>query len=220
MDFKNSVLVRVISILVIYFVLKYLGGSFGQTVLYPVSRLVTFLHELGHGIGALITGGSVLAIQINEDGSGFTKTMGGSRGIILMGGYIGSALMGNLLFYIGARKPKMAEFTLYGLAIAMIFTGIYWFNSMYTTGFLILFGLGLFLIANKTNFDREVLMFLGIACILYIIQDFNVGPSSDLNEYAKIFVVIPSHVWMYIWLFIALFLTFLNLKMVFKERKP
>ena len=216
---KNSILTRVIAVLIVYFLLKYFGGSFGQTVLYPVTRLVTFLHEFGHALGAIITGGSVLALQINEDGSGFTKTMGGSRAIILMGGYIGSALLGNLLFYIGARKPKLAQFTLYGLAIAMVFTAFYWFNSTYTTIFLVLFSIALYLIANKTNFDREVLMFLGLASILYIIQDFNVGPRSDLEKYAEIFVLIPANIWMYIWLFVALFLSFLNLKMVFKEKQ-
>ncbi len=215
---KNSILTRMIGVLAVYFLLRYFGGSFGRTVLYPVTQLVTFLHEFGHALGAILTGGSVEALQVNEDGSGFTITRGGWRSVVLMGGYIGSALLGNLLFYIGAKHHKLSRITLNVLAALMVFSSIFWFNSLYTTGFLILFAIGIYIIANRSNFAREVLMFFGLVSILYIIQDFNVGPRSDLQQYAKLFVVIPATVWMYIWLFIALILSFLNLRMVFKEK--
>ena len=97
---SDNLLVRFIGVLAIYLALVFLGGEVGKTILYPIHLLVTFLHELGHALGALITGGSVLALQVNEDGSGWTKTAGGNLGIILMGGYLGSALLGNILFYI------------------------------------------------------------------------------------------------------------------------
>ncbi len=135
--------------------------------------------------------------------------------VILMGGYLGSAILGNLLFYIGARGKKMANITTYLLAGFMIIAAILWFNSLYTTGFLLVFALVLYLIASKTSLDSELLMFLGLACILHIIQDFNVGPRSDLEKYAEIMPFIPVSVWMYLWLAVALFFTLINLRMVF-----
>ena len=66
----DNLLVRFIGVLAIYLALVFLGGDIGKTILYPIHLLVTFLHELGHALGALITGGSVLALQVNEDGSG------------------------------------------------------------------------------------------------------------------------------------------------------
>ena len=213
---NNSTLTRIILVLLAYFALKYLGGSFGRMVLYPITLFVTFLHEFGHALGAIITGGTVENLQINEDGSGFTTTRGGSRAIILMGGYLGSAILGNLLFYIGARKPKLATWTLYVLSAAMVLSAVKWFNSTYTTLLLVGFALFFFLLAKRSRFDQEVVMFLGLASILYIIQDFNVGPSSDLKAYAEIFVIVPAAAWMYIWLAIALVLTFFNLRMIFK----
>ena len=216
---NNSLLIRVIASLLVYFALYYYGGSFGEMVLYPVTRLVTFLHEFGHALGALITGGSVEGIQINPDGSGYTKTVGGSQSVILMGGYIGSALLGNLIFYIGARMERFAGITIYILAALMLFAGIVWFESMYSTGFLIAFSIGLYLLVSYTNFAREILMFLGLAAILYIIQDFNVGPSSDLKKYAELFIVIPASIWMYIWLGIVLLLFIANIRLIFKYNK-
>lgn len=203
--------------LTIYIGLRFFGGDIGRRILYPIQLLVTFLHEFGHAIGALITGGSVEKIQINQDGSGFTATVGGSRSIILMGGYIGSALFGNLLFFIGARAKPIVKPMLLILALSMISSGIFWYNSLFTTAFLLGFAAILIFLVFKTNFGREVLMFLGLSTILYIIQDFNVGPSSDLQKYAEIMKVLPPNVWMYIWLSIALLLFAFNLRILYKS---
>lgn len=203
----------------IYFGLTYYGGEYGRMILYPIRMLVTFLHEFGHAFGALITGGSVDSLEIRPNGSGVCWTAGGNRAIILMGGYIGSAIFGNLLFYIGTRNNNnIAKVTTYILAGIMLFASFFWFTSLFTTGLLVGFALLLYIIASKTSFDSDILMFFGLASILYIIQDFNVGPSSDLAQYAKIFVVIPAAMWMYIWLGVALLLFFWNIRMIFKEQ--
>ena len=136
--------------------------------------------------------------------------------IILMGGYLGSAIFGNLLFLIGAKSPRISNPVLGILGASMMFTSIYWFNSMFTSGFLIAFAFFLFIIVAKTQWAREVLMFLGLACIVYIIQDFNVGPSSDLNKYAEEMVFLPMQAWMYIWLGVVLILCYFNLKLIFR----
>jgi len=200
----------------IYFGLKFYGGDIGRRILYPITLLVTFLHEFGHGIGAVLTGGWVEEIQINKDGSGWTRSVGGSRGVIIMGGYLGSALFGNLLFYVGAKAQKLVKPMLILLVISMLVTGLYWFNSMFTTGVLLAFAVVLSFIAFKTNFGREVLMFIGLASIIYIIQDFNVGPKSDLNAYAEVMIFLPAAAWMYIWLAIAILLFLFNLRLLFK----
>lgn len=213
---KNNTLVRIIIILLIYLGIKIFGGDIGRMILKPINLFVTYLHEFGHALGAIITGGSVESLQVNEDGSGVTYTRGGSKSVILMGGYIGSAIFGNALFYIGAKKPKIAQFTIYTLATTMAVSAVVWFTSIYTTTFLLIFALALFFMASKTRLDRDILMFLGIASIIYIVQDFNVGPSSDLQAYAEHLVIIPKTVWMYIWLAIVLILCFFNFKMILK----
>lgn len=213
---QNSLLFRLLVITGIYIGLEYYGGEIGEKILYPITLLVTFLHELGHGFGTIITGGKVLHINIESSGAGSTLSQGGWRGVILMGGYIGSAVLGNLLFYIGARKENWAPITVNILCAMMVFTSVYWHGSMFATGFLIAFAIALSLIARFTRLDREILMFLGLASILYIIQDFNIGPSSDLEAYADHMVILPKVVWMYLWLGIALLLCFFNLRLIFR----
>ncbi|MEM8906412.1 MAG: M50 family metallopeptidase [Bacteroidota bacterium] len=215
---KNSLFLRMGGVLLIYFLIVYFGGSIGQQLMYPIVLLVTFLHEFGHALGALITGGEVVALQVSSDGSGFATTRGGNIAIILMGGYLGSAILGNLLLYIGAHGQRLAKITTYALAVFMVGSGILWFNSFYTTGFLLLFAFFLYFIAKNTNWDSELLMFLGLASILHIIQDFNVGPSSDLQKYAEVMPFLSQTGWMYLWLIIAVLLTLFNLQMVLKLR--
>lgn len=206
---------RVLVMLMAYLLLKFLGGSFGDLVLYPVTLLVTFLHEFGHAMGAILTGGSVEGLHIDSDGSGYTATRGGSPGIILVGGYVGSALFGNVLFRIGAKHHRLAQGTLLIMGAFMALAGLIWFESFESTLILWVFALSMAFIALRTNFDQDVLMFFGLAAVLYIIQDFNGGPSSDLAMFEKVVGLFPAQIWMYIWLGLVVLLTYWNMRGIF-----
>ncbi len=212
---NNNLIVRLIIVLLIYLAIKYFVPN-GGMILYPINLLVTFLHEFGHALGAVITGGDVVSLHINENGSGLCTTIGGNRPIILMGGYIGSAILGNILFYIGTKTPRFARIAMTVLAIAMAFSGLFWYGQMFTTGLLLAFSIIAILFAWKTDFSGNILMFLGLASIIHIIEDFNVGPTSDLEQYAKIFVLVPASVWMYVWLIIVVILFIFNMKWILK----
>ncbi len=215
---RNKLIYRVLAIVLVYIMLKFLGGSFGQMALYPVTLLVTFLHEFGHALGGILTGGRVAGLNIAADGSGYTTTVGGNRAVILMGGYLGSAVLGNLLFFIGARQRQLTQATLLVLAVLMALVAFFWFESFQSTGLLLVFAAILAFIAMKTTWDQDVLMFLGLAAVLYIIQDFNVGPSSDLAMYEQTVGIFPSKIWMYLWLALAGVLFYFNLKNIFRRR--
>ena len=215
---RSKILIRMILMLAIYFGLSYYGGEMGRKILYPIRLFVTFLHEFGHAIGAVITGGWVEEIQINADGSGWTRSANGNRAITIMGGYLGSALFGNLLFLIGARARPLVKPMLVLVILSMLVTGFYWYNSLFTTGVLLAFSAVLIFILLWTNWGAEVLMFLGLASVIYIIQDFNVGPRSDLKAYEEVMVILPAQVWMYIWLAVAVLLLIFNLKILFSVK--
>ena len=208
---------RVLLALLVYLLLVVLGGPTGRLLLYPVTMLVAFLHEFGHALGAIVTGGTVEHLQVSMDGSGYTVTKGGDPAVILMGGYLGSAVLGNLLFYFGARKPDLSHHTLLILSGLMLLAGLLWFRSVQGTVLLWVFALGLGYIALRTKWSGDVLMFFGLTTVLYIIRDFNNGPQSDLDMYSQIVGFFPSAVWMYIWLAIALGLSLWNIHLVFRR---
>jgi hypothetical protein len=89
----NQTLLKTLAFITIYLLLRFAGGGFGEKILYPINMLVTFLHELGHATGALLSGGKMKSMDINLDGSGLTTTLGGSTAITLVSGYIGSAIL-------------------------------------------------------------------------------------------------------------------------------
>ncbi len=216
MENNNPILVRLFLVILAYLGIKYLVPN-GNTILYPINLLVTFLHEFGHAMGAILTGGSVEDLNIRADSSGYCKSLGGNIAVILMGGYIGSAIFGNLLFYFGTKKPNYARITLIVLSCAMLFASLYWYTTPFTTGLLIAFSVVFILLAYYTDFSSYILMFIGLASILHIIDDFNVGPSSDLKKYTEVFGnVIPQHVWMYIWLGVVIVLSLLNVRFILK----
>ena len=96
----------------------------------------------------------------------------------------------------------------------MIFVAIFWFNSVVSS--LIIFALSwvLFALAKYTKYDSLVLQFLGISSIIFIIEDFNVWPGSDLKAFSWI---IPESVWMIVWLILVILITTYNLRLIFKK---
>jgi len=215
---KGTMIFRVLIALAIYLLIVFFLGEWGRLVLYPVTLLVTSLHEMGHALFALISGGGVSALQINQDGSGHCVTTGGSAALTLMGGYIGSAIFGNLLFYLGAKKSWMTSIVLWGMAILMALAAIFWFSNLFTSILLLLFGTLLFYL-NKSSLKHEIVLFMGLASIWHIIRDFNVGPSSDLQAYSQTIGIFGPDVWKYFWLFIVVSLTLLNLYWLFVKTK-
>jgi len=198
---------------VLYFVLKYFV-PFWNYVIYPVSLIVTFLHEFWHAFFALITWGQVHWIHINTNWSWYTITSGWIQSLILMWGYIGSAIFWNILLYLWFKKPEQSKYIIYFLAGLMFFVAFYWFNNFVTSLILFVIWTILFLVSNDEKLDALILQLLWVFSILYIIQDFAVGPSSDL---AKFSTILPKFVWMIIWLLIVLIITWWNLKNIFRK---
>jgi hypothetical protein len=211
---NSKTLYRIIAITIVYVLLRFAGGSLGNIILYPIVLLVTFLHEFGHGMGAVLTGGSVDGLIINKDGSGVCTTLGGNAGVTLMGGYIGSAILGNIIFYIGAKMPSFHRITLALLGGLMLFVGVFWYQNIGTTAMLLIYAALLYFIATRANWPGEALMFFGLASVLYIIEDFKTGPKSDLANYAEKVGYFSSDTWKYVWLGIVVILFVYNLKLI------
>lgn len=213
-DTRGALLLRMGIFTAIYLGLSYFGSETGRNLLYPIRVFVTFLHEFGHAAGALLIGGTVESIIIEPNAGGMTTTLGGNRPITIAGGYIGSALFGNIMVYVGAKRPRLVK-PMTGLIIAiLLITGIVWYKTVFTAVMLFLFAGGLFFAGFKSRMGREVLIFLGLASVIYILQDTAYGPSSDLAQFAREMRFIPAPGWMLIWFAIAIGILLLNLKLL------
>ena len=72
----------------------------GRYLLYPFRLFSTWVHEMCHGMAALLMGGQIAKLQIFKDGSGlaYTATSGAHRqAFVSAGGYPGTAVTGCIL---------------------------------------------------------------------------------------------------------------------------
>ena len=76
-----------------------------SSLLWPVRLFVTFVHEAGHAIATLLTGGIVEGFTVLPDGQGYAQVGGGYRALSLPAGYLGAALFGSALFFLTSRIP-------------------------------------------------------------------------------------------------------------------
>src|ERR1044071_4807908 len=73
---------------------------FAEILTYPFRLFVTFIHEGGHAIAALLTGNSVESLSVATNASGETYTSTGgtlSQMFVASAGYLGSMMFGAFL---------------------------------------------------------------------------------------------------------------------------
>lgn len=130
-----------------------------------------------------------------------------------MGGYVGSAIFGNLLLYIGLAKENWAKWVPVLLAPLFLFTAVWWFQSIFTSFILVLYGLVLFWLArNHLKKMAIIVLFVGSASVLYIVEDIGAGPQSDLAVFTELIPILPRIGWAVIWLLMVLAITTFTVK--------
>src|SRR5438067_13560386 len=89
---------------------------FAEILGYPFRIFVTFIHEGGHAIAALLTGNSVQSLSVAMNGSGDTYTTQGgvcSQMLVASAGYVGAMSFGALLLIL-IRRSIAARVVLLG----------------------------------------------------------------------------------------------------------
>ena len=96
-------------------------------ILYPLRLFVTFVHEAGHGLTAILTGGRFERFIVFPNGAGLAYTAGGSPFFVLQMGYLGAALFGAILMYATNRAKDVRWVAivvgLFFAICALLFTG-------------------------------------------------------------------------------------------------
>ncbi|MFZ4816380.1 MAG: M50 family metallopeptidase [Phototrophicaceae bacterium] len=191
-----------------------------NSVLYPLRLFVTYIHEAGHSLAAIITGGRVERFIVSANGSGVAWTAGGNRLVISAAGYLGAALFGSGLFYVVNRFPRWDSTIAFFLGIFMV---------VFTVSFArpdeggapvaiiigLLFGVGLFLLGWRAPrfLTLLVLDVLAISTALnavldvwYLVTDIGASRGLVVNDaaaFARQTGWIPASVVALLWSLIA-----------------
>jgi len=201
---------------------------FAEILTYPFRIFVTFIHEGGHAIAALLTGNSVESLSIATNASGETYTSQGgtiSQMFVASAGYLGSMTFGALLLVL-IRKTVAARVVLIGSAtLILVLTLIYGLIKPIMSGFAssamaftilagTLLSLGLVAVARyaKPRVAAFFVSFLAVQCILNALLDLKTvfflsspfAPSvqTDAVNMANA-TGIPAIFWTIIWIAVA-----------------
>ncbi len=216
---------------------------FAEIVTYPFRIFVTFIHEGGHAIAALLTGNSVESLSIATNASGETYTSQGgtlSQMFVASAGYLGSMAFGAFLLVL-IRKAIAARVVLLGSA-ALVFalTLIYGLIKPAMTGvvssalpFTILAGtllsLGLIAVARyaTARVATFFVSFLAVQCVLNALLDlktvfflstpFAPTVSTDAVNMAAA-TGIPAFFWSVAWIGIAVGILAVTMRLYVSSR--
>lgn len=220
MQTKNISKKQIINFTIISFLITFLFWDssimpFNLHLLFTPLRLyTTAIHEAWHAIMALITGGTILEIKLNLDGSGSVTHAGGISILTTPAGYIGTSLTGALLI-LSSSKEKTAKLLLWSICSIVMLLGLFNLGSIFGIAFIsaILLSIGIIYATIKTGFSSHIAIFLGTVLAINSIQDikiivFQSTYKSDAGILARSigleFLAIPialifSGISMYIW---------------------
>jgi hypothetical protein len=198
---------------------------------YPFNIFVTFIHEGGHALAALLTGNSVASLSVATDASGLTYTTTNgifSQVIVSSAGYLGAMAYGALLLFL-IRRAVAARYVLMGsAAFILALTFVYGLGSLFT----IVAGLGIaaalvgVAVYSNPRVAAFFVSFLAVQSVLNALLDlktlffysFVPGSHSDAGNMANA-TGIPALFWSVVWIGLAFVILSLALRAYSNSRE-
>ena len=179
-------------------------------VAYPFRVFVVFLHEISHGLAAVLTGGELVSIGLSVHEGGVAVTRGGWRFLVLTAGYLGSLLFGALFLLLGARRRwapgVIGLIGIFTLVITLVYVRT-WFGFAY--GLLAATTLIVFASKLKPEASEILLTAIGVMSCLYAVWDIASDvllrsiPCSDASALADL-TGVPAVIWGVLWIVTSL----------------
>ncbi|MCI0487555.1 MAG: M50 family metallopeptidase [Blastocatellia bacterium] len=207
---------------------------FAEVIIYPIRLFVTFIHEAGHALAALVTLGSVRRIAIFWSGSGVTETVGGVGFLISSAGYLGTTVYGAALLLL-LRRARFAKAVAFGTGVLLLVMTVFFGSGLgaWATGLLVGGGCIALALKAKPGVVHFAMSFLAVQSLLNAFYDLRTlmylsafQPSSltDAQNMANATGgFVPAMVWAIGWSIISLAIlaaTLLAYYRSFNRRKP
>ena len=146
---------------------------YGRVLAYPLMLLSTLAHEMGHGITALLVGGSFERFLMWPDGSGVAVWSGEPGRLrsaaVAAGGLVGPAVTAALAFTFG-RTARGARATLTAIAVVLALALLLVVRNLFGGVFVVLLLAGCVAIARKASGEiaQLALVFLAVQLALSV----------------------------------------------------
>ncbi len=213
------------TLLITIIVIVLMNVPYVQWALYPFSIFTTWIHELCHGLAAIMVGGKIQKLEIFSDTSGlatFTLSNTERFPFVASAGYQGTPVIGMLLLLLRRTKRGPRAGTM-AIALMMFASVALWIRNAFGVVFILglaglLFAAGIWL---PSWWIRNFYVLLAVTCALNSIGTIRAlfGDTQEVNGQALISDAHAmenakggSHtMWATVWLFLALGLLFLGM---------
>lgn len=194
-------------------------------VLFPFKIFVVLLHELSHGLAAVLTGGRIVSIELSADQGGLCTTQGGWTFIVLSAGYLGSMLWGGLIL-LAAARTKLDKFISMFIGVAVVAITLLFIRSSFGFIFGLIFGAALFAIGKfmSEKVNDFLLRYIGLTSMLYAVFDIKddlitrTVAESDASVIAQHYFG-SSLMWGIAWIALALFGAYFFIRLSLKHER-
>ena len=168
-------------------------------IMRPIKIFVVFLHEISHGLGAILTGGKVSAISIEWSEAGATHSIPGNFLATASAGYLGSILWGSLML-LSSLKNRFTRGISGVIGLLLFFFTAFYLKPFELSIGAVGIGWGILIIfsALMHNYTNRFLLFIlgGLTSIyaVYDLSDFFKGEvmQTDAGIIAKHYLREPS----------------------------
>ena len=174
----------------------------------PFNWLESYFHEISHGLAAILTGGSIVSIQLFSNGAGLCTTLGGSPFVIAFSGYAGAVLWGVLLYKIADFKSSLSRYLSFAILALLMVSCVLWVRDILTFIICLLL-IALFALSVKISYFNLLASVIKLFALmvllnslqspLYLLDGRGIGDGSALAN----ITFIPEIVWILIWLVIS-----------------
>lgn len=191
---------------------------------YPLKLFVVLLHEISHGLVAVVTGGTIQGIQITPDQGGLCRCPGGDAFLTLTAGYLGSLLWGGLMFWGAQRLGARSKWLTGAIGALVLIIAVLFVRNGFGMAFSLGFGAALIAAARwvGTEGNRIVLAVLGLTSCLYAVLDIksDILDRPQLLSDARLLselTAVPTVVWGVVWIGTALAFCWLLLRWAWRR---
>jgi hypothetical protein len=193
----------------VYFVALWL--LWNTPIVYPLKIFVVLLHEISHGMMAVLTGGSIESIKVTANQGGLCECPGGSRFLVLTAGYLGSLLWGAAILMAARGRGSIPKIGAAVIGVIVVGVTVLYVRNWFGFLFGFAFGGGLIAVGYYLAADgaAALLNALGLTSCLYAILDIK----SDILDRPEVlsdarllaqYTGIPTLIWGVLWVVVAL----------------
>ncbi len=207
----------------------------GRLILYPFTILGTWFHEMGHGLAAIMLGGTFHELEIQANGSGVARYSGSllfggiGNGIVAAAGPLGPTIAGTV-FMGFSQNNKSVKFILAFISIVMLISVVIWLRSFVGIAIVGAIGVGILYASIRAtpNFQQALLQFLAVQAFasIYLSMDYLFSPGGSTGMYSYIsdtgqmenYLFLPYWFWGGLIVLISLLLFYSSVRGIIKGR--